>query len=49
MQASYPGRLYDFSPENVATVAASLRRKIAELAGQGQEAEDVVWSSSPVS
>lgn len=49
MQASYPGRLYDFSPENVATVAASLRRKIAELVGQAQEAEDVVWSSSPVS
>jgi hypothetical protein len=38
MQASYPGKFYDFSTENVATFAASIMRKLTERA---PECEDV--------
>jgi hypothetical protein len=46
-QASYPGKLYDFSDANIATLAGSLLNKIAELDNAGQRAGDAVWSSSP--
>jgi hypothetical protein len=47
MQASYSGRLYDYSDENVTILAASLRRKIAELAAARPQAEEQIWLSSP--
>jgi hypothetical protein len=47
MQASYAGKLYDYSDENVAVLVGSLRRKITELTNTESASKEQVWSSSP--